>query len=224
MIAADGRTVWFQDTISMALAGNQVSKLRGVMVDITERKRAEEDRLAHVWFLESMDQINRAMQGTQTLDEMMRDVLDTVLAIFNCDRAWLLYPCDPETSSWRVPMERTRPGYPGALAWGLEVPSDLDIIHVFQIVRAASGPVKFGPGSEYPLPTEAKTRYQVQSELAMAIYPKVDKPYMFGLHQCAYARIWTEQEGRLFQEIGRRLGDALSTLLVYSNLQESEQR
>ncbi len=47
---------------------------------------------------------------------------------------------------------------------------------------------------------------------------------MFGLSQCSYPRVWTPQEERLFQEIGRRLEDALTTLLMFRNLQESEAR
>ena len=61
-------------------------------------------RQAHLWFLESMDQVNRAIQATNDLEQMMSDVLDAVIAIFNCDRAWLVYPCDPEATSWKVPM------------------------------------------------------------------------------------------------------------------------
>ena len=40
---------------------------RGVGRHITERKRAEAEHRAHLWFLESMDRINRAMQGTHDL-------------------------------------------------------------------------------------------------------------------------------------------------------------
>jgi hypothetical protein len=35
-----------------------------------------------VWFLESLDQVNRAIQGTNDLDQMMRDVLDAVLHVY----------------------------------------------------------------------------------------------------------------------------------------------
>ncbi len=42
MIAADGRTVWVRDTVSLVVERGKVSKLRGLMVDITERKAAEE--------------------------------------------------------------------------------------------------------------------------------------------------------------------------------------
>jgi PAS domain S-box-containing protein len=58
----------------------------------------------------------------------------------------------------------------------------------------------------------------------MAVYPKLDRPYMFGLSQCSYPRVWTPQEERLFQEIGRRLEDALSSLLMLRTLRESERK
>src|SRR5262249_23210859 len=43
MIAADGRTVWFREHVSVTDEAGAPSKIvRGVMVDITERKSAEE--------------------------------------------------------------------------------------------------------------------------------------------------------------------------------------
>jgi len=60
--------------------------------------------------------------------------------------------------------------------------------------------------------------------MAMAIYPTGDKPYMLGLHQCARSRVWSPQEERLLQEIGRRLEDALTLSFMFRNLGESERR
>src|SRR5262249_12125376 len=51
-----------------------------------------------------------------------------------------------------------------------------------------------------------------------------DQRYMFGLSQCAYPRVWTLQEERLFQEIGRRLEDALTSLLMLRTLRDSERK
>jgi PAS domain S-box-containing protein len=42
MIDADGRTVWFHDIVTVVVEGDQPTTLRGVMVDTTDRKRAEE--------------------------------------------------------------------------------------------------------------------------------------------------------------------------------------
>ena len=199
----------------------QITDLASIAI---ERKRAEEERQAHLWFLESMDQVNRAIQGTNDLEQMMSDVLDAMLSIFNCDRAWLVYPCDPEAASWKVSMEHVRPEFPGAFALGLDLPVVPDVAKAFQTVRASSGPVRFGPASEHSLPAETAKRFSIQSIIAMAVYPKGDKPYMLGLHQCSYPRAWTPQEERLFQEIGRRLEDALTSLLMFRNQGESERK
>jgi|GEM_PF-1351809 len=224
MIAADGRVVWLRDLVTVVVEGDRATRVRGVMVDITERKQAEQERQVHLWFLESMDRVNRAIQGTNDLEQMMSDVLDAVLSIFKCDRAWLVYPCDPEAASWGVPMEHTRPEFPGAYGLGGGVPMDPDVAALFRTVRACSGPVRFGPGSEHPLPAEVAKRFSVQSQISMAVYPKLDRAYMFGLHQCSYPRLWTPEEERLFQEIGRRLADALTTLFMFRNLRDSEAR
>jgi PAS domain S-box-containing protein len=192
--------------------------------DITGRKQAEQERLTHLWFLESMDQVNRAIQGTNDLDQMMGAVLDTVLTIFACDRVGLVFPCDPEASSWHVPMERTQPEYPGALAMGIEMPMDPDVARTFRIVRTANGPVKFGPESEHPLPPDVAEQFGFKSFMGMALYPKMGQPWELALHQCAYPRVWTPQEERLFQEIGQRLADGLTSLLSYRSLRESEEK
>ena len=42
MIAADGRIVWLRDIVTVVVKNDQPIKLRGIMVDITERKQAEE--------------------------------------------------------------------------------------------------------------------------------------------------------------------------------------
>ncbi len=43
MIAADGRVVWLQDIVSVKIEADESVRLRGIMIDITERKRAEEE-------------------------------------------------------------------------------------------------------------------------------------------------------------------------------------
>ena len=147
----------------------QITDLASIAI---ERKRAEEERQAHLWFLESMDQVNRAIQGTNDLEQMMSDVLDAVLSIFNCDRAWLVYPCDPEAARGKCRWSMFDPNFPAPSPWGLICPWIPDVAKVFQTVRASSGPVRFGPGSEHSLPAETAKRFSIQSHIAMAIYPK----------------------------------------------------
>ena len=224
MLAADGRTVWLHDIVNVIIEGGEAVMLRGIMVDITDRKRAEGERQAHLWLLESLDRVNRAIQGTSDLNQMMSDVLDTVLTIFDCDRAWLIHPCDPEAATCSVAMERTRPEYPGAGEPPFASAVDSEIADVFRTVRGVGSPVRFGPGSDHQVPPATATRFSIRSQLATAVYPKTGQPYMFGLHQCSRPRDWTPEEVRLFQEVGWRLADALTSLLVLRSLQDREQK
>ena len=82
-------------------------RMLGCHLDITDRKRADQERQAHVWFLESMDRVNRAIQGAIDLDQLMEEVLEATLSIFDCDRAFLAHPCDP----LRGHLERARRTY-----------------------------------------------------------------------------------------------------------------
>ncbi|HLZ18437.1 MAG TPA: PAS domain S-box protein, partial [Smithellaceae bacterium] len=193
-----------------------------VMRDITERRQAEAERLAHLRYFESMDRVYRALQGTSDLEQMLSDVLDVVLSVFNCDRAFLFYPCDPDSPFWRVPMERNKLEYPGAFAQGVEMAMDDQTRTVLRILLSADGPETFGPENAHPLPENVSKLFGIRSSMAMALYPKMDKPWQFGIHQCSRPRQWTVEEARLFQEIGRRLSDALTGLLSYRNLSENE--
>lgn len=179
----------------------------------------------HLTYFESMDRVNRAIQGTNDLNKMMHDVLNEVLDIFDCDRAYLLYPCDPDAESWAVPMECTRPEYPGANALNVDIPLEADLAEEFRIVRQRKGyPVSFGPEAEYPLPKSTSQGFNIQSDLAESLFPKHGNAWQFGIHQCAYPREWSEQECKLFEEIGRRLSDGLSSLLISHELEQSEVR
>lgn len=188
--------------------------------DITERKRMEAEARNHLYFFESMDRVNRAIQGSNDMETVLNDVLDTVLAIFDSDRAFLCYPCDPEAESWYIPFEKTKPEFPGALALGAVMPMAADVATTFRILLDADAPVTLG--HQHSLPAEASEHFGFKSQNSMAIYPKADKPWHFGIQQCSRVRVWTAEETKLFQEIGRRLADALTGLLAYRTLQASE--
>ncbi len=204
-------------------AGHVVSVL-SIARDITNRKQMEQERLAHLKHLENMDRINRAIQENNDLEQMMSDVLDAVLSVFDCDRTCLLYPCDPQARAWKVLMQRAKPGFTDAFALGLEVPMDPQMAEVFRVLLASDGPVNFGPETDFPLPEDVSERFGSKRLMAMALHPRVGKSWQFELHQRANDRIWTKEEERLFQETGRRLEDALTSLLMQRDLKDSEER
>ena len=197
---------------------------RGVGRHITERKLAEAERRAHVWFLESMDRVNRAMQGAHDIERMMSDVLEAMLEIFGSDRAWMLYPCDPDAPSWRVVMEHARPQHPGAGSGQRDLPMTADAAEVARAALDSRGALAEGPGHERQVKPEVAERFGVRSQMLLALRPNADRPYLLGMHQCSRDRTWTTEEQRLFEEIGHRLADALNMLIAFRGLRESERR
>jgi PAS domain S-box-containing protein len=193
-----------------------------VVRDITERRQAQVEREIHLRFFESMERVNAAIQGASDLEQMMRGVLDVVLEIFDCDRAFLVHPCDPTALTWRAPMERTRPEFPGAHAIGQEMPITEHVAVTMRELLAADRPLQYGAETDRPLAESLATQYQIRSMMLMSIRPKTGRPWMFGIHQCRASRSWTADEERLFLAIGRRLTDALTGLLAYLSLRESE--
>lgn len=184
-------------------------------------RRAETARLEHLHFVDSLDRVNSVVLSTNDLESMASDVLEAVLSIFDCDRAWLVFPCDPDAEFWQVPMEKTRPEYPGLHATGAVLPMDPERAAIFSMLLEVKGPVAFGPGTVRPLPSNA-TQLGFRSGLAMALFPKVGLPWIFGLHQCSSERTWTPEEIKLLEQIGRRLTDGLTSLLTHRDLQRSE--
>ena len=154
--------------------------------------RLKEHR-AQMWFLESLDRIDRAIQGTSDLDGMIGDVLDVVLATFGCDRTWLVYPCDPDVFRPGAPgmghlarVERIHSEFGFVRGANAEIPNTPEVANVFRIALADGrpGPIRprIGP---WTFPRSYAERFSIKSMIAMAVYPKLGKPYLFGLHQCS---------------------------------------
>lgn len=190
---------------------------RGVGRDITQLKRAEAQQAAHVLFLQSMERISRAMQVSQDLQGLLREVMDACLDIFSCERAWLLHPADARLATWRTDLERVRPPLPAALVPGADVADGEDLSALFAAAQASGEPVQ-------ALPASLADRHGVLAQMAMALHAGADHPHLFCLHRCSQARGWSEDEQRLFRDIGGRLADAVRSLLAIASLRDSERR
>jgi PAS domain S-box-containing protein/putative nucleotidyltransferase with HDIG domain len=219
----DGRLIWVAIGARMVFdADGKPSFIEGLISDITDQKQAEDERKVNLHFSESMDRVHRALQASDDIEQAMRDVLDVVLDIFQCDRASLLYPYDPGVPSWRVPMERTRAEFPGiGTTEMIEMEMTPQAAAVRRAVLASATPLRLGVGTEFPIQTYGHLA-QGLSGIVMALRPKSGKPWGFMIQQCSYPRYWTRDEERLFQEIGRRFADGLTSLMSRRDLLQSE--
>ena len=201
-----------------------VIAMEGTVQDITDRKKADKERQEHIAFLRSLDQVNQAIQQADDVEHMLNEVVNAAFSIFECDRAWLAFPCDPQAETFRVPVEASRPEYPGVHDKYLRIPMEAGYRELCEKALETEGTVTYGPACDYPLGNKLTEAFGVQSLMGMCIKPKAGRPWMFGMHQCSEARTWTEDERRLFTEISNRVSNALSTLVILQNLRENEEK
>jgi len=177
----------------------------------------------YVFHIESIAALEKAISDTQNIAQMMDNAMKVTLSVFKCDRAWLLYPCDPNAPSFRVPIEVTTPEYPGAHILNTDIPKEAEVSDIMKDALSATGPIAFGSNYEHKVPSIAE-QFSVQSQLCLAINPKIGKPWILGLHQCSYARVWTENELKLFSEFGQQIGVSLGLSISFEEFQKSEKR
>jgi PAS domain S-box-containing protein len=165
-----------------------------------------------------IEAIANIIRNERDIDKLLWEICGAVLAIFQVDRAWLLFPCDPLAESWTVPIERTVAVHPGANLDGRPIAMTQDVAEIFRTALERDMPVVYGPGG-LPLAENTKS-FGVKSQLSMAIYPRVGKAWQFGLHQCAHERRWSGPEIKLFHIIGIMVAEALGNILLLRDLQQ----
>ncbi len=169
-----------------------------------------------------LERVNGAIAEAKDSEEMLAKVLDVILDIFDCDRAWLLYPCSMDAKWFQVPMERTRPEFPGAGATNEKLPINGWALQAYELSLGADGPVAFDAQGNTPPPLEEiNKRFQIQSQLLMAIRPKADYAWLLGIHDCRKPKVYSGAI-EMFRAIGHRVEDGLTSFLATKELRNSE--
>ncbi|MDT8376291.1 MAG: PAS domain S-box protein [Mariprofundaceae bacterium] len=189
----------------------------------SDRERAERQQQSHLQYLENIDRFETELHAEIDIEKNINNALALMLQIFDCQRAWILYPCDPSAPCWHIPYEQTQPGYPGVLADGESIPSTESNIQIIKAALASDGPVCFS-NVNVTSPGEAKLdKYTIKSQVLKVIRPASGQPWLLGLHNCEREAAYTDKQLRLFQDIGNRFEAALNQMLLYRKLHKSEQ-
>ncbi len=191
------------------------------IIDISEQKRAEEALHEQTWFLESLDAVSQVLTGEHDSVKLLDSLSALILEIFHVDRAWFLYPCDPDTTEYAVLAESTQNGFDGAYKAELKMPMDDITATLFTHALAMDRPIINQVDEQEDVPDFIR-EFKIQSQMAMALHPQIGDAWLMGLHQCSKKREWTDIEMRLYQAIAERIGSALSNVLLLKQLRENE--
>lgn len=195
--------------------------MAGSISDITKRIDAEQTVQKQMRYLNILDRIG-SLCLKMDLDDMLGSVLEELLEIYQCDRAWVIYPCNPDAPFWGVPMERARPEWPGAKIEGITIPIAEDAAETFRLALEKDVAIRYDPESGRELPYEVKN-YSVQSQMIKVVHVKFGDPWLLGIHHCAKPHVFSQEEEQIFNGIAQRVLDTLSSLLAASALRKSEE-
>lgn len=189
---------------------------------ISDRERAEKQQALHLHYLESVDRIERALHADLDLEKSMEDALECLLDIFDSSRTWMVFPAHPGAASYQVQFEKHRQEFPPLIPSGREIPSTTLSRQTFLDGLKSDKPVCYSKSHLLSEDSETSRLYSIRSQMAITLNRDSETPWMLGMHQCDRDRTWSNEEQRLFQDIAKRMEDALNQMLLYQELTTSE--
>lgn len=180
-------------------------------------------RLINTDLIDSLRRLNEASNSSSTIEQMLNKSLSVILDIFQCDRAWMLRPCDPKATSFDVKAEKTVPQWPGA--WEANIPVEIAIGHEVSLEQFLSAP---GPTiidvRETTFLRDLMEAWSVKTQLTVVIETRMDRPWLLGLHYCSQHHDFSGDEVVIFDELANRLAEALNSMQAVQNARRSEER
>lgn len=178
--------------------------------DITQEYQTEQRLRLREQYFHNLSRITRLLSQPEDMQQTLKSVLWEVMCIFQADRAWLAYPCNSTAEILSIPLEVTHPDYPGLETPNKSIKITPEMRQSIQSMCAEQKPIQknFNHGDFF------YEHFHVRSLISIALYPKAEQPWVLGLHQCRYAKSWSEEESQLFQDIADRISSSLTSMLL----------
>lgn len=211
-------------------ADGSVEMIVNISRDITEVRRAERAVAKHMRYLEGMNEVSAAIESSQEADKMMPSALEKLLAVFDCDRAWLIHLGDSDAAGHRVAFSAERPGPEGSpqpkplqLVSGV-IPAEAGFDSIVLACRATEQPVVFGRERPLPNPGFWLSEFNVGSAKAISVRPQVGRAWILCLLRSPDAPPWLGQDLSLFKDVSSRIAAALGAMLLHRDMRRSEEK
>jgi PAS domain S-box-containing protein len=222
LVTPSGLVLFFVRLSALVVNGEVRSAIL-VSLDITEEHEQRKLREREHALLAALEPVNRIMLSAPIAEPMFERLLAQMLTLFDCERAFLAYPCDPKAAEVTVVYEQAVPGF--RREHGMTLPVDAALSSRFELVLREPGGILCCDPESYPIPRDAAGNYpfEVRSALFAAVHAGLDKPWLLGIHHCRAARVYDAEIG-LFSAIAARVGDGLRSWKTQEAMRQSEQR
>ncbi len=210
-ITAGGRVVWLRDIVRVVTdTVGHPQRLRGVMVDITERKAAEGERAAVL-------EVTRDISGTLDLDEILDRVHRRTAALLPCDRIATYYR-DPTGDVFQLIAQYGVPAEvldePGVVEFPPQQP-------IVDWVMGGEAVVINDISAQRWMPADLLQRVGIGALIGAPLFVRGRMMGALVGARTSPSRAFTTREVQLFENIAQQVALALGTVELY-RAQEAE--
>ena len=227
IIAADGRTIWLRDIVTVVVENNRPAKLRGVMVDITDRKQTEESLQYRLRFEAHITKISTSFINLplKDINEGINRALETVGEFVGADRSYIFRFSEDglamdNTEEWCAPgvepqVDNLKNLPTGDFKWILEQIRALKTVYIPRVDA---------------LPPEAaseKKHFEPQGIKSLVLVPMIYDGAaigFLGFDSVQTERAWSEDSISLLRILGGIFVNALERQRAEEALRDSEER
>ena len=224
-ITQQGKTKWFKAVSRPEKQANGDIIWDGVLIDITDRKEAEEELLKQNQRIQLLSDTNIKIRESLQLEKILQTTVDQVLEILETDRV-VIYRFWPDGTG-EVVTEAVIPGYPVILGKQIIDPCfNEKYIEQYRCGRIrAIANIESGEIAECH--AELLQQFAVKANLVVPIIQSAETIINFDLHtsqtqpqnnlwglliahQCGTTRHWTSFETELLQQLSNQLSIAIA--------------
>ena len=225
---AEYRTIWSDDSVHWVLArGNGIydadgnaTRMIGVMLDITDRKQAEEESKRQNKRSQVFSEITLKIRQSLQLETILQTAVTEVQKLLHADRVLIFRRWGD--GSGTVVQEAVLPGFPVVLGKDLLDPCfEKDYQEPYRQGRV-SAIANLETANIQLCHKEFLAQFGVKANL---VVPILQRDNLWGLliaHQCERPRNWNTAEIELLQQLANQIGIALSQAQLLE--QETRQR
>ena len=152
--------------------------------------------------------------------ELMAVAVREFRKIFNVDRVWLIYPCEPETHEGQVCYEVTAQENYDLFSKKDKLKVSPGVAALFRDALASDEPIIQIQGTGKLYDPDMVDRHGIRSRMSIALKMKNDRPWLLELHQCDHKRVWTETEIALFRYLGQRLCEVYNRQSILNSIKK----
>jgi len=216
-IAADGRVVWLHDRVYMVRdESGRACQVRGLMIDITERKQIEAALQQQAERERLMGLIAQRIRQSLDLEEILKTTVAEVRQFLQAERV-LIFRLT-EGGNGVVAVESASPDWAGMLG------TTISTGHLVDLEPAANphGQLQVIDDIEtadlHPAYRELLAQYQVRAKVGLPLYQGNQVWGRLVVHHCAGPRLWQTWEVEFLKQLATQVAIAIQQSDLYQQL------